>query len=251
MQCTALPRDFLVPDAVGEAEVSFRRDDGREVCRPWAAVSVDALGAAIPWRQFRWYKGQKHYSGLYWAATTQGHVLYESRLELGRLLFADFDAAVSGIVAQPFFFSVVVDGRPRKHVPDYLLLAKDGPVVVDVKPLSRLEDPRVAFTLGWTRQVVESRGWRYEVACEPPAARLGNVMFLSGYRRGWLFDRALVERLRGADLNGLTLAEASRRVTGYAPETVRSALLHLLWRQVYAVDLSRPLSPHHVIGDLS
>jgi hypothetical protein len=33
---------------------------------------------------------QAHVSGSYWAATTDGHVVYESRLELARLLLADF-----------------------------------------------------------------------------------------------------------------------------------------------------------------
>ena len=43
-----------------------------------------------------------HYSGTYWSATERGHVIYESRLELARLLFADFDASVNRIFAQPF-----------------------------------------------------------------------------------------------------------------------------------------------------
>ncbi|MFJ8200276.1 hypothetical protein [Streptomyces sp. NPDC096152] len=57
----------------------------------WASISLDLLRNAQPWRTFRWYKGQKHYSGTYWSATVGDHVIYESRLELGRLLFADFD----------------------------------------------------------------------------------------------------------------------------------------------------------------
>ena len=102
----------------------------------------------MPWRTFRWYKGQKHYSGLYWSATTRTHVPYESRLELARLLDADFDTAVSGIVSQPFLLSAVVDGQRRRHVPDYLLVSDDGPIVVDVKPEARLGNPKVASTFG-------------------------------------------------------------------------------------------------------
>ena len=94
----------------------------------------------MPWRTFRWYKGQKHYSGLYWSATTRTHVAYESRLELARL------------------------------------------------------------------PSVESRGWRFEVAHEPPEQRASNIRFLAGYRRDWLMVPALLDELREADLNGLTLA---------------------------------------------
>ena len=35
-----------------------------------------------------------------------------------------------------------------------------------------MADPKVAFTLEWTREVVEARGWRYEVATEPSAVEL-------------------------------------------------------------------------------
>ena len=61
--------------------------------------------------------------------------------------------------------------------------------MVDVKPARRLVEPKVAFTFGWTREVVEARGWRCEVATEPPGIELANVRFLAGYRREWLFPR--------------------------------------------------------------
>ena len=37
-----------------------------------------------PFRKFRWYRGQPHYSGAYWSSTESAHVVYESRLELTR-----------------------------------------------------------------------------------------------------------------------------------------------------------------------
>jgi hypothetical protein len=54
---------------------------------------------AQPWRTFRWYKDQRHYPGSYWSTTERAHVIYESRLELTRLLFADFESAVQRIFA--------------------------------------------------------------------------------------------------------------------------------------------------------
>lgn len=234
---------------VDEVVVDWRLDNGTEVTRPWLAVGSDELALAAPWRTFRWYKGQKHYSGVYWSATTRTHVPYESRLELTRLLCADFDTATTAIVAQPFLLRAVVDGKQRKHVPDYLLLRDDGPVVVDVKPRARLDEPKVSFTLDWTRQVVSSRGWRYEVSSEVAEPRLSNIRFLSGYRRGRMFDPELLEQLQVAGLNGLTLDQAVRSQRSRDPATVRPALFHLLWRQVYTVDLSRTLTPQHVIGE--
>lgn len=43
--------------------------------------------------------------------------------------------------------------------------------------------PDVAFTFDWSRLVVESRGWGYQVWSEPPVSLLENVRFLAGYRR--------------------------------------------------------------------
>ncbi|MCV7264045.1 hypothetical protein [Mycolicibacterium poriferae] len=43
-----------------------------------AELSEAALFGAIPWRTFRWYKGQRHCSWCYWAATEDNTVIYES-----------------------------------------------------------------------------------------------------------------------------------------------------------------------------
>jgi hypothetical protein len=223
------------------------RVDGEVAERAWAEASVDLLQVAGPWRTFRWYKDQKHYSGIYWSATTHDHVIYESRLELTRLLFADFDPSVQHIVAQPFLLKAVVEGKERKHIPDYLLITDQGPVVVDVKPLHRLAKPEVAFTFDWTRQEVESRGWRYEVWSEPPPELLENVRFLAGYRRDWLFSLELLDELRSAELDGVPLGSAARILPGRPEPEVRAALYHLLWTHHLTTNLEHPLSPSQVV----
>lgn len=232
--------------------VSFRRRRGECVeDRPWRTVPVENLESAVPWRTFRWYKGQKHYSGIYWSATARDHVIYESRLELARLLFADFDPAVRSIVAQPFLLKAEVDGKLRKHVPDYLLVTEQGPMVVDVKPLHRLSKPEVAFTFGWTRRVVESRGWQYEVWSEPPTAQLENIRFLAGYRRDWLFSPDFLEELLTVDLDGAPLGQVPLRLPARPESLVRSAVCHLLWAGRLATDLDQPLSPSRVLRMVS
>ena len=223
--------------------VSYRSVGGLpEVTQEWVAAGIDELAAADPWRIFRWCLGQKHYSGTYWSSTIAGPVMYESRLELARLLFADFDPCVRHVVAQPFLLRATVDQKVRKHIPDYLLVTDAGPVVVDVKPSHRLADPKVAFTFDWTRDVVEARGWRYEVATEPPVVELENVRFLAGYRRGWLFPLHLLAQLRACHLGGSTLGEAFNCLPAEPSRSVRSAVLHLLWRHELMVDVSKPLS---------
>ena len=117
---------------VSSAVVLYRPAGGEERSLSLERVLAPALLEAVPWRTFRWYFGQKHYSGTYWSATLRDHVIYESRLELAALLLSDFDVAVHRIVAQPFMFRAEIGGKIRRHIPDYLLDTDDGPVVVDV-----------------------------------------------------------------------------------------------------------------------
>lgn len=203
----------------------------------------DVLAGAFPWREFRWYSGQKHYSGTYWSATESRHVIYESRLELARLLYADFDRSVQRICAQPFLLSCVVNNVERKHIPDYFLMTTSGPKVVDVKPARRLSVPEVVSTFEWTRSAIERRGWMYEVWSEPCAVELHNVRFLAGYRRRNLFDPALLTELHSTVTGGLTIGEVIEAPSAWSTPQVRSALFHLLWSQEFVTDLRARLSP--------
>jgi hypothetical protein len=227
------------------ATVSFRTKARVSKDEPWMDTGSTELAKTLPWRTFRWYKGQRHYSGLYWSATMRDHVIYESRLELSRLIFADFNRSVHRILAQPFLLKSEVAGKIRKHIPDYLLITDHGPVVVDVKPLHLLSRPTVASTFAWTRRLVEARAWQYEVWSEPRSAELENLRFLAAYRRLWLFDTALLDEVRGADVDGRMFGEVVRGLAGCDPAVARAAVLHLLWRGELYTDLTTPLSVRH------
>ena len=125
--------------------------------------------------------------------------------------------SVNHIVAQPFLIQTPVDGKRRRHIPDYLLLTDDGPVVVDVKPADLLDDPAVAKTFEWVRAVVESLGWSFEVASEQPRVLMENIRFLAGYRRrAWVNDSAL-SQLRTRPLDGTSVGEAIHDTHGAEP----------------------------------
>lgn len=168
-------------------------------------------------------------------------MIYESRLELARLLLADFDRSASRIVAQPFLMTAQVEGTERRHIPDFLLMTESGPLVVDVKPARRLARPEVAFTFAWSRRVIESRGWRFEVWSEPAPVEVDNVRLLAGYRRHWLFSPDLLAALEASVADGATLREAFAAVPGFDRRLVRAAVLHLLWTGRFKVDLSARL----------
>jgi hypothetical protein len=234
---------------VASARIAYRTVGGDEVSAVADRVRLAALLDAAPWRTFRWYEGQRHYSGQYWSATERSLVIYESRMELAALLLADFDTAVQRIVAQPFCMPAVISGKLHRHIPDFLLATDDGPVVVDVIRSERLAHSGVQLACSWTLQVLESIGWSYRIVSEQLPQPLNNVRFLAGYRRDWLIDTEALAELRSQapKLAGLRIDEAERRIAAIPHPLVRSALLHLLWRQEFVVDLTRPLSPSTVL----
>jgi hypothetical protein len=231
------------------AVVSYRPAAGEERSVPAADASPTELFGAAPWRTFRWYFGQRHYSGTYWSATECDHVVYESRLELANLLLADFDYAVHHIVAQPFSLRAEVDGQMRRHIPDYLWSRDDGPVVVDVVRRDRMAQPKIVSLCAWTKAVVESLGWSYLVVDEPSEIRLGNVRFLSGYRRGWLINPEVLAGMLSSSgqFAGMSIADAEQAINTHPRPLVRPALMHLLWVHEYRVDLDQPLCPSTIL----
>jgi DNA-binding transcriptional ArsR family regulator len=143
--------------------VRYRRADGEFAETTLDLLVPDEVIGGLPVREFRWYQGRRHYSGWYWSSTTGRHIAYESRLELARIMLADFDPAVSGLAAQPFELTEPDGGTDRRHIPDLLLVTPAGAVtVVDVKPASRLEDPKVRAQFAWTRELAVRRGWGFE-----------------------------------------------------------------------------------------
>lgn len=198
---------------------------------------------AKPWRTFRNRHGQKHHSGYYWCATTGGHVLYESRLELARLVLADFDPEVVAIAAQPFRIRARIDGRARRHVPDYLLVRTDRSVtVVNVKPASQLAKPEIAEALAWPTKLIEEHGWTHEIWSGEDPVYLANVRFLASQRRdGLVADEVLDAALAAAAEGGTILELLLRLQESWDPALLKPAILRLLWQQRITTNLRRRL----------
>ena len=74
-------RPPLDPPAGYWFEVSYVPDDGAVHRMPLARAWEMPLERSLPVRRFTSRKGQRHLSGLWWSATTDGHVGFESWLE--------------------------------------------------------------------------------------------------------------------------------------------------------------------------
>jgi hypothetical protein len=114
------------------------------------------------------------------------------RLELARIILADFDPRVLAIAAQPFRLVGPDGSRIRRHVSDLLLVDVDGAVtVVDVKSPHKRTEGWVQALMAWTDRIVALRGWALEAWYEAPHCLLTNVTFLAGYRRRSVVDATL------------------------------------------------------------
>lgn len=237
----------------GTVKLRYRSGGGRFVDTTFDRIPVDDVLAGMPVREFRSYRGRRHYSGWYWSATTGAHVVYESRLELARILLADQDPQVVAIAAQPFRMEGFDGARVRRHVPDLLLGYADGGVtVVDVKAAWRLPDPAVAEQFSWTKTVTSAHGFGFEVWSGADQVLLENIRFLAGYRRGELIRADLVPLVLEAAACPVTLGELERALA--APERrglVRSTVLHLLWSGALRTDLSQALDTGVVVEAVS
>ena len=238
--------------SVGGVAVRYRRADGVFVDTVLDRLPCGEVFCGLPVREFRAYRGRRHYSGWYFSTTSGGHVVYESRLELARILLADQDRDVVAIAAQPFLMEGFDNGRVRRHVPDLLVEGADGRLtVIDVKAPWLMEDPKVAAQFEWTKAVCAEYGFGFEAwsGCDP--ARLENVRFLAGYRRARLIDLQVAGLVLGLvrDRARAAIGEVERMLD--APDRrglVRPALLHLLWRGALSADLSRPLGADTVVS---
>ena len=212
-------------------------------------LRLEHFAGSVPWRRWRSYHGQPHLSGSYWAATVGDHVVYESRLELERLLLADFDPQITAMWAQPCLLSRVVDGVERRHVPDFLFATAGGVVtVVNVKPADRLRDPKVAAALAWPGAAFEAHGWGYEIGSGTPRVVVENVRFLAGYRRPGLVEQAVLDRVWSQAVDAEPLGDLERRLAAGGPGwTVRPIVLALLWRRRLETDLRLPLSAASIV----
>ena len=228
--------------AVDAVEIGWVNPDGVE-----QQMALDEVGAVpfelgLPVRQFKSRKRQRHLSGLWWCATTGGHVGFESWLERDHLIFLDIDTCVVGIASQPFWLQWPDESGSRVgHAPDYFARRGDGSsVVVDCRPAERCTARDVAkFEV--SAAVCAQLGWEYRLVGALDPITVANVRWLAGYRHPRHDLEHVVRLLRERFATPTPLMVGAAAVGD--PIAVLPVLFHLLWRQELSVDLSSPLHP--------
>jgi len=136
---SGLASGAVADPGVEDFAVAFRLADGVQQHQRLGLCWSVPLEQAVPVRSFPSYRGQKSFSGWWWAATTGEHVGYESWLERDHLMLLDFDPDVVGVAAQPFWLHWRDGHRERRHAPDFFARLTDGnAAVIDVRQTTGL-----------------------------------------------------------------------------------------------------------------
>lgn len=203
--------------------------DVREI----AFENVDRVRSPASW------KHKKNYTGKYWAATTGGHVWFESLYERIALMQLDRDPRVAAISSQPMWIHWA--GTKRRHAPDFFVRFHDGSAaVVDVKPLALIEvDDVQAFD--WTSSLCEGLGWDYFVVKDISDSEGRNLRFLSGYRYERWRDAVAIQVLHSHAGEFMRMSGWLSLLEDVAPQPLGAVYSALWWRDL-VFDASRRLS---------
>jgi hypothetical protein len=223
-------------------EVEYVSEDGDEHRVPLAEAWAVPFEHGLPVRRFASRKGQRHLSGLWWSATTGGHVGFESWLERDHAMVLDFDPAVVGIASQPFWLAWTDQaGKRVSHAPDFFARHADGSaVVIDCRPVER-RGPRDVAKFDATERACELVGWEYRLVGALDVILVGNLRWLGGYRHSRHRLPEVEGLLREVFTAPMSLM-AGAELAG-DPIAVLPVLFHLVLGGELSADLSVPLCP--------
>lgn len=190
---------------------------------------------AVPVRSFHFAKGSRSYPGLYWSATVNRHVGYESWLERDHLRLLDFDRRIGAVSSQPFRMSWLQEGVQRQHTPDFFARGVDGTgIVIDVRADDRIgERDAAAFTA--TERACSEVGWEFRRVGVPDPVFMANVRWLAGYRHSRIHRDEVGRRLAEVFAAPASLLHGAAQAG--PPIGVLPVLFHLLWSGVLVADL--------------
>ncbi|MER5846430.1 hypothetical protein ABT126_05010 [Streptomyces sp. NPDC002012] len=200
---------------------------------------VDML-SSVPVRRFTWRTDQWHRPGLEYLVSTQRHHGFESFEEELLLLSADFSGCLLEALAQPFrMYFDSVDGT-IEHTPDFLLLMKGVPYLIDVRPAHRIAfEDEIKFAA--SAEVALAAGWNYAVVTGWREHAVSLVDSFSAGRRVLSDPLGLQPQLLSAAAQGPQLfGELVERCT--LPAVGRAHAVHLLWHRHLGLEMSGPLS---------
>ena len=204
-----------------------------------AALWSTGFERVRPVRSFPSYRGQKNFSGLYYAATMDAHVGFESWVERDVAMMLDFDPDTVAFSSQPFWLTWTQNGDKRRHAPDYFARLADGTgVVIDVRPDDRIEPPD-AEAFAATERACREVGWAFRRTGGPGITLAANVRWLAGYRHSRCCRSEIAKALLEVFTDPKPLMSGACD-TG-DPVAVLPVLYHLMWKHELVAELKEEL----------
>ena len=221
-------------------------EEGRVRRTTLESASDVAFESAAPVRGFSSYRGQRHFPGWYWAATTRSLVGFESWLERDRAMLLDHDRQVVGLSSQPFRLTWPGDLARDSHTPDYFARLEDGSgLVVDVRLADRV-GPEDTAKFSSTEAMCQELGcWSYVLVHEPDPVVMANIRWLAGYRHPRHGVAGVWDLLLSVFSQPVPLLAGAQAAGD--PIVVLPTLFHLLWCGELCVELEVPLSDGSVV----
>ncbi len=213
---------------------------------PWTALDEEVVRASRPWRRVRHFRGQKHLPGWYWSERIGRRLMYESRLEMARLMVADFNPRLVDIREQVFHLTMTLDdGSVVRHIPDFFIsIEGEPPRLVNVKPPGWEEDGRMRETFEALGALCAQKGWWYETWTGQDRIYLENLRWLTGYRRRVVIpatDEEISSTL-GLVTEPTRVGDLERRARVLGIVQPRPVLMHAIWMSLLNADLTVALS---------
>jgi hypothetical protein len=223
---------------------SWRLSGGQVVCAVRDLASMRVAGAE-PVRRFTWRTNQRHRPGLQFLVSTGRHHGFESLAEQRLLLALDFAGEVIDVLSQPFRLAFAAAGGWQEHIPDFLVLARGGRWLLDVRPADRI-GPEDLVRFAAASEAAFAAGWRYEVVAGWRPHVLTTLDTLASQRRPLADPLGTQPKLLEVAARGpLPFAELVA-ATSY-PAVARAHALHLIWHRSLAIDLMQPLGDRTLI----
>jgi hypothetical protein len=192
-----------------------------------------------PVRTFPSFRGQKNFPGLYYAATMDAHVGFESWAERDVAMMLDFDPDVVGFSSQPFWLTWTQGDEQRRYAPDYFVRRADGSgTVIDVRAEEPVE-PRDAEALAAAERACQEVGWVFWRTAGPEGTPAANVRWLAGYRHARCLCSDMAEALTRVFAAPTPLLHGANLAGD--PLAVLPVLYHLLWKHTLTVELRTSL----------
>jgi hypothetical protein len=175
---------------------------------------------------------------LQYLVSTGRHHGFESLAEQRLLLALDF-IGVDDVLAQPFELRLTSTDGWARHVPDFLVMGRDGVWLIDVRPARRVR-PEDRMRFAAAAEVALALGWRFAVVSGWRPGVIGTIDALSAQRRPLAdplgLQRQLLDRVGDEPVHFGRLVAATS-----VPVVARAHALNLIWHHRLGIDLAEPL----------